>query len=783
MPTITVTQAGAIHTEFSPVDALSPGGSSRLAPPAFQLQNPLLPPNLKGDKFAKIGKGSKMGKRSQMEKVRKIEKEVDPATAASLPSPSTIPGMLQLPGSVPVSLTPTVEYNMGLGRHANATNQPYQTEDGYVACPSGIRFKDCREGSGVAVVKGNVVKLLYVGMLMDQTIFDSNEGKVPLQFTVGAGQIMAGVDEGVLGMKVTGQRLILIPSVLAFGAQGNAKVPPNADVAFRAYGERVIRGVKLAWLWGGHMSCNHPHQDEIKVIIGELRHQAADLQKLRELLIRLIRSSRGYMDVIRKAVESCAERVNCDDGHSKVVYELVYKLRHTEESLRRLDWKITELEALLAPMQCLPDALLLAIFKAGCRQRRPQPDVWSPFPMLVASVSRRWRNLSLTTPTLWTNLHISMEGPRHWASLALTRSAMHLLDITIDGRGECPSRLDEIATYGHAEAPRCTPTIISCLNLLVPHSNRWRKFIIISHHSIDIRVVGEIIKNVQSPFLEHLRLSLTGSGPADNQEVPLPAILGGGAPMLSSVRLDSVSLPWGSMPLSGLSTIDIRWMWDQTKLMYPQFRDLLQDSPALEQLILRGRHVELHPNSTYESIHVPSLRYLELSGDNICRLSSILITPELETLALVNVDESEFREFVGWLLSVEIRYSALRFLVFVNVTTCGLPSGFTEAFPNIVQLTIINSHANHFIELMLRTHGSMCPDPDKGIWPLLNTIALIADDVNYDRLRQMLLKRTAQQLPVQRLVLNGIYTYNHQYVSPLMDLVKVNGISALEGDL
>ncbi|KAL6303848.1 hypothetical protein BKA93DRAFT_785894, partial [Sparassis latifolia] len=486
------------------------------------------------------------------------------------------------------------------------------------------------------------------------------------------------------------------------------------------------------------MSCNHPHQDEIKVIIGELRHQAADLQKLRELLIRLIRSSHGYMDVIRKAVESCAERVNCDDGHSKVVYELVYKLRHTKESLRRLDWKITELEALLAPMQCLPDVLLLAIFKAGCRQRRPQPD-----------------------------------GPRHWASLALTRSAMHLLDITIDGRGECPSRLDEIATYGHAEAPRCTPTIISCLNLLVPHSNRWCKFIIISHHSIDIRVVGEIIKNVQSPFLEHLRLSLTGSGPADNQEVPLPAILGGGAPMLSS----------GSMPLSGLSTIDIRWMWDQTKLMYPQFRDLLQDSPALEQLILRGRHVELHPNSTYESIHVPSLRYLELSGDNICRLSSILITPELETLALVNVDESEFREFVGWLLSVEIRYSALRFLVFVNVTTCGLPSGFTEAFPNIVQLTIINSHANHFIELMLRTHGSMCPDPDKGIWPLLNTIALIADDINYDRLRQMLLKRTAQQLPVQRLVLNGIYTYNHQYVSPLMDLVKVNGISALEGDL
>ncbi|GBE88829.1 hypothetical protein BKA93DRAFT_774904 [Sparassis latifolia] len=531
------------------------------------------------------------------------------------------------------------------------------------------------------------------------------------------------------------------------------------------------------------MSCKHPQQVEIKVIIGELRRQTADLQKLRELLIRLIRSSPGYTEVIREAVESCAERVNCDDGHSKVVYELIYKLRHTDESLRRLDWKITELEALLAPMQYLPDTLLLAIFKAGCRQPRPEPDVWLPFPMLVASVSRRWRNLTLTTPTLWTNLHISMEGPRSWASLALTRSATHLLDITIDGRVESTSRLEEIATHGHAEAPRRTPTIVSRLNLLVPHSNRWRKFTVITHHSIDIKVVGEIIKNVQSPFLEHLRLSLTGSGPAGNQEVPLPAILGGGAPMLSAVRLDSVSLPWRSMPLSGLSAIDIRWMWDRTKLMYPQFRDLLADSPSLQRLILRGRHVELRPSSTYESIHVPSLRYLELSGDNICRLSSILITPELETLALVNVDESEFREFVGSLSSVKIRYSALRFLIFVNVTTCDLSSGFTEAFPNIVQLTIINSHANHFVELMLRKHDSMYPGPDTGIWPLLNTIVLIADDVNYDRLRQMLLKRTAEQLAVQRLILNGIYTHNHQYVSPLMDLVKVDGISVLEGDM
>ncbi|KAL6300929.1 hypothetical protein BKA93DRAFT_799677, partial [Sparassis latifolia] len=486
--------------------------------------------------------------------------------------------------------------------------------------------------------------------------------------------------------------------------------------------------------------------------------------------------------VIRKAVESCAERVNCDGGHINAVYELLYKLHHTDEGLRHLDWKIMQLEALLAPMQYLPDTLLLAIFKAGCRQPRPEPDVWLPFPMLVASVSRRWRNLTLTTPTLWTNLHISMERSGSWASLALTRSATHLLNITIDGRVESTSRLEENATHGHAEAPCRTPTIVSRLNLLVPHSNRWRKFTVITHHSIDIKVVGEIIKNVQSPFLEHLRLSLTGSGPAGNQEVPLPAILGGGAPMLSSVRLDSVSLPWRSMPLSGLSAIDICWMWDQTKLMYTQFRDLLADLPSLERLILQGRHVELHPNLTYEAIHVPSLRYLELSGDNVCRLSSILITPELNTLVLVNVDESEFREFVGCLSSVEVRYSALRFLVFANVTTCDLSSGFTEAFPNIVQLTIINSHANHFIELMLTKHDSMVPGPGKGIWPLLNTIALIADDVNYDGLRQMLLKRIAQHLRVQRLILNGIYTHNHQNVSSLMDLVNVDGISVHEGD-
>ena len=64
---------------------------------------------------------------------------------------------------------------------------------------------------------GNQVKVHYHGRLQDGTTFDSSEGRSPLEFEVGAGQVIKGFDDGVLGMKTGDKKTIHIPVEEAYG--------------------------------------------------------------------------------------------------------------------------------------------------------------------------------------------------------------------------------------------------------------------------------------------------------------------------------------------------------------------------------------------------------------------------------------------------------------------------------------------------------------------------------------------------------------------------------------
>ena len=64
--------------------------------------------------------------------------------------------------------------------------------------------------------------------------FDTSVGRAPFQFTLGAGQVIAGWDQGLVGMKVGGTRTLIIPSALAYGSvgAGGGLIPPNAALVF-----------------------------------------------------------------------------------------------------------------------------------------------------------------------------------------------------------------------------------------------------------------------------------------------------------------------------------------------------------------------------------------------------------------------------------------------------------------------------------------------------------------------------------------------------------------------
>ena len=94
--------------------------------------------------------------------------------------------------------------------------------------------EDLVVGSGPTAEAGRDLVVHYVGRLADGTQFDSSRARNdPLDFALGAGDVIRGWDEGLPGMKVGGKRRLTIPPELAYGEHGLAGViPPHATLVF-----------------------------------------------------------------------------------------------------------------------------------------------------------------------------------------------------------------------------------------------------------------------------------------------------------------------------------------------------------------------------------------------------------------------------------------------------------------------------------------------------------------------------------------------------------------------
>jgi len=100
---------------------------------------------------------------------------------------------------------------------------------------SGIRYTIQRQGSGDKPVVGKTVRINYTGSLLSGRVFDRSDIRGgPLEFQVGTGRIIQGIDESVLDMKVGERRTVIIPPELAYGDRemGNGVIPANSFLVF-----------------------------------------------------------------------------------------------------------------------------------------------------------------------------------------------------------------------------------------------------------------------------------------------------------------------------------------------------------------------------------------------------------------------------------------------------------------------------------------------------------------------------------------------------------------------
>lgn len=98
---------------------------------------------------------------------------------------------------------------------------------------SGLYTQDLVVGTGAEALPGNTVSVHYSGWLPEGTLFDTSRDDLrPFAFTLGQGQVIQGWDEGVAGMKVGGQRRLVIPSELGYGSRGVGPIPPDSVLIF-----------------------------------------------------------------------------------------------------------------------------------------------------------------------------------------------------------------------------------------------------------------------------------------------------------------------------------------------------------------------------------------------------------------------------------------------------------------------------------------------------------------------------------------------------------------------
>ncbi|HUF26339.1 MAG TPA: FKBP-type peptidyl-prolyl cis-trans isomerase [Gemmatimonadaceae bacterium] len=97
----------------------------------------------------------------------------------------------------------------------------------------GLFYRDLAIGTGAEAAGRRRVSVYYAGSLADGTPLDEiSRPEPPISFRLGAGEVIAGWDRGIAGMRVGGRRQLVIPPALGYGARGTDRVPPNSVLVF-----------------------------------------------------------------------------------------------------------------------------------------------------------------------------------------------------------------------------------------------------------------------------------------------------------------------------------------------------------------------------------------------------------------------------------------------------------------------------------------------------------------------------------------------------------------------
>jgi hypothetical protein len=446
-----------------------------------------------------------------------------------------------------------------------------------------------------------------------------------------------------------------------------------------------------------------------------------------------------------------------------------------------------------APISSLPNEILALIFLHGQRMyiatKHPFPPAnfesdidsietgseprSSPgFEVTISHVTHHWRNVTINTPFLWTNINVSSQSSLQKLGVYLDRSGTCLLNLSVQVHENTTEQLE----------------------LLIRNVGRWRMFSANSNSEGRKDVTPALLRDLAAPHLMHLSMRLDALEYLElmpnNVGDRFPQIFTSGAPVLSFVRLGGHAMSFFRPPLTTLTTLHL----DHTTRLpvsYGQFCEIITASPTLANLSIYGDIIGMEPwPSTANSIEMSALKSLRICGIGGHVYSAILLNilaPGLESLVLKDVMHHDLDQL--WAFPQRPKFPALRSLTFRDFgCTETMYQNFFHEFPAITHFTSSNSswYAPRVLKLMGRIvttigGGTGETGGDRPIlipasvpWPRLHTVTLVFDfnDEVEASLIDMVTARIRLGCPITKLRLAAVGKYNKLRAVPLVQHLR-----------
>ncbi|KAJ7180833.1 hypothetical protein C8R46DRAFT_594102 [Mycena filopes] len=342
-----------------------------------------------------------------------------------------------------------------------------------------------------------------------------------------------------------------------------------------------------------------------------------------------------------------------------------------------------------------------------------------PVEVVVSHVSVYFRQIALSTRTLWRHINVGQNDSLETLRLYLARSG--------------PS----VPLHFRLDLTRAIPELAEKLDLIFDQLDRWQRFTIHSKiETSDIPVVSRLY-DASAPLLEHLNLcvddvdseSLKSVRRADSEQ-----ILTHGCPRLTVLRLRGLSMHFFRPPITNITTLYL----EQTRglfIGYAGFKDLLVGAPALAHLsvfdTIIDEGVDSWPDDSVSCIPMPNLISLRISIPGTLQhiFSDILISisaPRLEYLVLRDVGETHLDKFLR-LPGAARKFPALHSLTFLEFDY-RTPERLAEmcgALPGITEFTCVSTTSYAPTVLLLMAGKSTTPVTNP--WPKLCTLNTTLD--------------------------------------------------------